>query len=64
MPLLILYKETLHPHRVQVDIRFSRPPQIWDGTHWRQLELENNTKALLLGTSYVIGTGWFADQTA
>ena len=63
VPLLTLYKETLRPHGVEVDIRFSRPPQIWDGTHWRQLK-ENNTKALLLGTSYVIGNRWFAEQTA
>ena len=50
VPLLTLYKETLRPHGVEVDIRFSRPPQTWDGTHWRQLERENNTKALLLDT--------------
>jgi hypothetical protein len=64
VPLLTLYKETLRPHGVEVDIRFLRPPQTWDGTHWRQLKRENNTKALLLGTSYVIGNGWFAEQTA
>lgn len=64
VPLLTLYKETLHPVGVEVDIRFSRPPQTWDGTHWRQLARENNTKALLLGTSYVIGNGWAAEQTA
>jgi hypothetical protein len=49
---------------VEVDIRFSRPPQTWDGTRWRQLARENNTKALLLGKSYVIGNGWAAEQTA
>jgi hypothetical protein len=54
VPLLILYKETLHPHGVEVDIRFSGPPQ---------LERES-TKALLLGTSYVIGNSWLAEQTA
>jgi len=64
VPLLSLYKETLCPHGVEVDIRFSRPPQTWDGTHWRQLGRENNTKALLLGTSYVIGKRWVAEQTA
>lgn len=64
VPLLTLYKEALRPHGVEVDIRFSRPPQTWDGTHWRQLERENNTKVLLLGTSYVIGNRWFAEQTA
>ena len=64
VPLLTLYKETLLPLGVEVDIRFSRPPQTWDGTHWRQLAAENNTKALLLGTSYVIGNGWAAEQTA
>jgi hypothetical protein len=64
MPLLILYKETLRSHGVEVDIRFSRPPQTWDGTHWWQLERENNTKAMLLGTSYVIGNTWVAEQTA
>jgi hypothetical protein len=64
VPLLALYKETLRPLGVEVDIRFSRPPQTWDGTHWRQLARENNTKALLLSTSYVIGNGWTAEQTA
>ena len=64
VPLLALYKETLRPLGVEVDIRFSRPPQTWDGTHWRQLARENNTKALLLSTSYVIGNGWAAEQTA
>jgi hypothetical protein len=63
VPLLTLYKETLRSHGVEVDIRFSRPPQTWDGTHWWQLERES-TKALLLGTSYVIGNGWVAEQTA
>lgn len=64
VPLLTLYKETLRPLGVEVDIRFSRPPQTWDGTHWRQLSRENGTKALLLGTSYVIGNGWSAAQIA
>ena len=64
LPLLILYKETLLPHGVEVDIRFSRPPQMWDGTRWRKLKRENNVKALLLGTSYVIGNRWSAEQTA
>ena len=47
----------------QVDIRFSRPLQRWDGTRWRRLDRDNNTKALLLGTSYVIGNRWIAEQT-
>jgi len=64
VPLLTLYKETLLPLGVEVHIRFSRPPQAWDGTHWRQLARENNTKALVLGMSYVIGDGWAAEQTA
>ncbi|MGA7629400.1 MAG: hypothetical protein WCB11_01455 [Terriglobales bacterium] len=65
LPLLTLYKETLLPHGVEVDIRFSRPPQMWDGTRWRKLKRENNAKALLLGTSsYVIGNRWSAEQTA
>jgi hypothetical protein len=64
VPLLALYKETLRPLGVEVDIRFSRPPQTWDGTHWRRLARENNTKVLLLSTSYVIGNGWAAEQTA
>lgn len=61
--LLSLYKETLRPLGVEVDIRFSRPPQRWDGTRWRRLDRDNNTKALLLGTSYVIGNRWIAEQT-
>jgi hypothetical protein len=63
VPLLTLYKETLRPLGVEVDIRFSRPPQRWDGTRWRRLDRDNNTKALLLGTSYVIGNSWIAEQT-
>ena len=63
VPLLTLYKETLRPHGVEVDIRFSRPPQRWDGTRWRRLDQDKNTKALLLGTSYVIGNRWIAEQT-
>jgi hypothetical protein len=61
--LLTLYKQTLSPHGVEVDIRFVHPPQTWDGTHWQPL-LRENTKALLLGSSYVIGNGWAAEQTA
>ena len=64
LPLLNVYKEALRPLGVNVDIRFPLPPRTWDGTHWRQLEQENNTKALLLGTSYVIGTGWASEQTS
>ncbi len=62
MPLMNLYKETLRPHGVEVDIRFPRPPKIWDGIHWRQLELQNKTKVLLLGSSYVIGNEWDAQH--
>jgi hypothetical protein len=62
VPLMTLYKETLRLHGVNVDIRFTHPPQIWDGTHWRKLERESGTKALLLGSSYVIGNGWAAEQ--
>lgn len=62
--LLALYKATLHSQGVEVDIRFAHPLQIWDGTHWRQLQRED-TKALLLGGSaYVIGNRWAAEQTA
>lgn len=60
VPLLTLYKETLCSHGVDVDIRFAHPPKAWDGNHWRELEKENDTKALILGTSYVIGRGWAA----
>jgi hypothetical protein len=63
VPLLTLYKETLRPLGVEVDIRFSRPPQRWDATHWRRLDRNTDTKALLLGTSYVIGNKWSAEQT-
>ena len=63
VPLLTLYKETLRPLGVEVDIRFSRPPHKWDGTRWRRLDRNNDTKALLLGTSYVIGNKWIAEQT-
>jgi len=61
--LLTLYKETLRSQGVEVDIRFAHPPQAWDGTRWRRLD-RVNTKALLLGSSYVIGNTWAADQTA
>jgi hypothetical protein len=61
--LLTLYKQTLSRHGVEVDIRFVYPPQSWDGTRWQQLHREN-TKALLLGSSYVVGDGWAAEQTA
>jgi hypothetical protein len=61
--LLTFYKQTLCPHGVEVDIRFVHPPQTWNGTDWQQLHWEN-TKALLLGSSYVIGNGWAAEQTA
>jgi hypothetical protein len=64
VPLLTSYKEALRPLGVEVDIRFSHPPVTWDGTHWRQLAQGNDTKALLLGTSYVIGDGWTAERTA
>jgi hypothetical protein len=47
VPLLTLYKETLRPLGVEVDIRFSRSPQSWDGTRWRRLDRNNDTKALL-----------------
>ena len=62
VPLLSVYEETLRPHGVEVDIRFAHPPRIWGGTQWRELERDNETKALLLGTSYVIGSGWTAQQ--
>jgi hypothetical protein len=61
-PLLTLYKDTLNPHGVEVDIRFSHLPRIWDGTHWRELERENSARAMVLGASYVIGSGWKAQQ--
>jgi hypothetical protein len=61
VPLLNVYKETLHLHGVEVDIRFASPPQMWDGTHFRQLQ-DANAKVLLLSTSYVIGSGWGAQQ--
>lgn len=59
--LLTLYKDALRPHGVEVDIRFAHPPRSWDGTNWRQLD-RANTKALLLGTSYVVGEGFAAQQ--
>jgi hypothetical protein len=62
LPLLNLYKEILRSHGVEIDIRFPHPPKIWDGRHWRELEAENDTKALITGTSYVIGSGWTAQQ--
>lgn len=61
--LLSLYKETLHRFGVTIDIRFTRSPQIWNGERWRQLAPENDMKALLLGTSYVVGSGWDAKQS-
>jgi hypothetical protein len=62
LPLLTLYKETLRSHGVEVDIRFSHPPKVWDGTGWRELKTDNDSKALIMGTSYVIGSGWAAEQ--
>jgi hypothetical protein len=64
VPLLTLYKEALRAHRVKVDVRFSHPPRIWDGAHWRQLEPGNTVKALLLGGSFVVGRGWTAQQNS
>ena len=62
MPLLTLYRGALVPHGVEVDIRFPHPPRTWDGSHWRELERENNTRVLILGPSYLIGSGWVAQQ--
>jgi hypothetical protein len=62
VPLLPCIKEALRPHGVEVDVRFSHPLRVWDGTHWRQLELSSNVKAFLLGTSFVVGSGWTAQQ--
>jgi hypothetical protein len=59
--LLTSYKDALRPHGVEVDIRFAHPPRSWDGTHWRHLD-RKNTKALILGTCYVIGKGFAAEQ--
>ena len=41
VPLLTLYKETLLPHGVDVDIRFALPPQTWDGAHWVLSQAQN-----------------------
>jgi hypothetical protein len=62
MPLLALYKDTLRLHGLELDIRFAHPPRIWNGSEWQDLPLENATKALVLGTSYVIGDGWKAEK--
>jgi hypothetical protein len=62
MPLLALYRETLKTHGLELDIRFAHPPRMWNGSEWRQLVLDNDAKALVLGTSYVIGSGWKAEQ--
>ena len=61
VPLLNTYKETLCPHGVKPDLRFTHPPRAWDGTQWRQLERQG-TKALILSDSYVVGNGFAARQ--
>ena len=63
VPLLTLYKETLRPLGVDVDVRFPRLHKLGMelvGGNWSG----KDTKALLMGTSYVIGNGWSAEQIA
>jgi hypothetical protein len=62
LPLLTLYKDTLRSHGVELDIRFAHPRKVWDGSGWRELKTDNDSKALIMGTSYVIGSGWAAEQ--
>jgi hypothetical protein len=60
LPLLSLYKQVLIPHGVQVSICSAYPAKIWDGAEWRIFSSDDNPKALLIGSSYVIGDEWLA----
>lgn len=61
VPLLSLYKRALLPHGVEVSIVNEHPPRFWDKTMRRSFEGEA-VKALLLGTSYVVGIDWTAER--
>ena len=63
LPLLTLYKDALRPHGVEVNICSTRPPTFWDGSVSREVRPEDDLKALLIGSSYVVGTGLTARRS-
>jgi hypothetical protein len=61
LPLLAVYKDALSQYGVEVEIRSSYPPGGNISPPHIQHRLRNETKALLIGDSYITGIGWTAE---
>lgn len=62
VPLLQIYKDALLPHGVDVSIVGEHHPKFFDGVT-RQSTEGKDVKALLLGSSCVVGIDWTAERT-
>ena len=60
LPLLTVYKDALSQYGVEVEIRSPYPPGGNISPPHTQQRLRNETRALLIGGSYVAGIGWTA----
>ena len=60
VPLLTIYKDVLSQYSVEVEIVGSYPPGGWMSPAEVQNRLRKETKALIIGDSYVSGIGWTA----
>jgi hypothetical protein len=60
LPLLTVYKDVLSRYGVEVEIRGPYPPGGTMSPPSVQSRLRSETKALLIGDSYIIGVGWTA----
>jgi hypothetical protein len=60
IPLLSMYKDVLSQYQVDVEIVSPYPPGGRMGPPEVQNRLRNETKALIIGDSYVVGIGWTA----
>jgi len=56
--LLMSYKQALGRYGVEVEICSPWPPGGWHKSQDAQRRLRAETKALLLGNSYIVGIGW------